>query len=289
LRTIIVIGVVLTAWFTNVAMTESSELSQLDDHVLAGNGYGQLGDLRLNTDYLRGYALDTRSILLSPLSWGFSGWLKISLIVGITGVLADEEEDIQGWVQEKRNASTEKIARFAKPFGDGRYTLPALGALYCCGYFFESERARRTALLGIESFALTGIFTEAIKHVSHKHRPMSGDLENVLWDGPRFSKANLSFPSGHAASAFTVATVVASEYGDKAIVPPLMYGAATLCALSRVHDNSHWVSDVILGSAIGHFTAKAIVSLHSSSQERRFEVAPVIRDEFAGLSISYRF
>jgi membrane-associated phospholipid phosphatase len=225
---------------------------------------------------------------MSPTGWSPSTWIKFSLLVGITATLADEEEDIQGWVQKHRNSDTDRVAHFVKPFGDGKYTLPALAALYCYGHFSDDSRARRTALLAVESFAVTGLFTETIKHTSHKHRPHSGDLENILWDGPSVSSANLSFPSGHAASAFAVATVVASEYGDHAVVPSMVYCAATLCALSRVHDNAHWMSDVVIGSAIGHFTARAIIRLHGG-EGRSLSVQPVVGNGRSGLSLSYRF
>jgi membrane-associated phospholipid phosphatase len=251
--------------------------------------YDQPGAVRLGAGYFINFAADTRSILTSAGRWEPSDWIKFSLLVGVTAAIADEEEDIQGWVQEHRDSRTGNVARIAKPFGDGKYTLPALATLYVVGRLSGSERARRTALLGVESFVVTGIFTETLKHTTHKHRPRSGDLENIAWDGPKATRANLSFPSGHAASAFAVATVVASEYGDSRVVPPLAYGAATLCALSRVHDNAHWTSDVIIGSAIGYFTARAIVGLHGSGGERTFSVRPMLDQGRAGLSLAYRF
>lgn len=84
-----------------------------------------------------------------------------------------------------------------------------------------------------------------------------------MWDGPGFSTSNLSFPSGHASSAFAIATVIALEYGDRAFVPPLAYGIATLAAFSRVNDNAHWASDVFFGAIVGYLTAKAIIALNN--------------------------
>jgi len=275
--------VVLTAYFASAPLARPSELRLLDGETSANNSY------RLNADYLKGCVSDAKSIIASPLSLGRSGWLKFSLISVITTAVADEEDNIQRWVQENRNAGTDRIARSAKPFGDGRYTLPVLAGLYCYGHFFQSERARRTALLSLESFVIAGILTETIKHTTQKHRPGSGELEDIRWDGPRFSNANLSFPSGHTTSAFAVATVLASEYGDCAFVPPLMYGAATLCAFSRINDNAHWLSDVIIGAAIGHFTAKDIVGLHGGNTDKKFSLMPTVNDRRPGLSISYRF
>lgn len=284
-----IVVLLLTALAASMAFAEPPEPGLPDDGAVSGSGYGQAGAVRLGAGYFLGFATDTKAVLTSATGWGPSNWIKLSLLIGVTTALADEEEDIQGWVQEHRNSETGSVARFAKPFGDGKYTLPALATLYLVGRLSDNGRARRTALLGVESFVVTGIFTETLKHTTHKHRPRSGDLENIAWDGPRATRANLSFPSGHAASAFAVATVLASEYGDHRAVPPLAYSAATLCALSRVHDNAHWASDVIIGSAIGYFTAKTIVGLHGRGGEGNLSVRPTLGEGRAGLSLAYRF
>jgi len=219
--------------------------------------------LKLNGDYFEGYISDIKSILISPSHWQRSDWIKASLITGITAGLYTQDQKIQDWVQENRSSVSDRVSEFAKPFGDGRYTLPGLGALYLYGHLFEDEKAQRTALLSLKSFVISGLFVQALKFTGHRHRPSSGDPYNT-WDGPGFSTSNLSFPSGHSSSAFAIATVIASEYGDKAFVSPLAYGIATLTALSRVNDNSHWASDVFFGAVIGYFTAKAIIALNNN-------------------------
>lgn len=218
--------------------------------------------LKLNGDYFEGYISDIKSILISPSGGERSDWIKASLIIGITAGLYTQDQKIQDWVQENRSSVSDKISKFAKPFGDGRYTLPGLGALYLYGHLFEDEKAQGTALLSLKSFVISGLFVQALKLTGHRHRPSSGDPYNT-WDGPGFSTSNLSFPSGHSSSAFVIATVIASEYRDKAFVPPLAYGIATLTALSRVNDNAHWASDVFFGAIIGYFTAKAIMALNN--------------------------
>jgi undecaprenyl-diphosphatase len=55
-----------------------------------------------------------------------------------------------------------------------------------------------------------------------------------------------SFPSGHAASAFTAATVLA---GGPAT--PFLYGLAGMVAISRVYVRMHHASDIIAGAALG--------------------------------------
>ncbi|MFH1313487.1 MAG: phosphatase PAP2 family protein [Candidatus Eisenbacteria bacterium] len=242
-----------------------------------------------NPRYFKHCFSDAGYMLTRPLSWGASDWLKFSLVVGVTATLADEDEDIQVWVETRRNAGTARVAGVAKSFGDGTYIVPAFGALYCFGYLSGSGRARRTALLGLESLAIAGVFTEVIKHTAHKHRPVYGGVEEVAWDGPSFSRVHRSFPSGHSAAAFAAATVVASEYGNYAFVTPLMYSAATLCALSRMHDDAHWLSDIVIGSLIGHLVARTVVDLNGGPSGGGLSLTPVMRERGVGVSMSYRF
>jgi membrane-associated phospholipid phosphatase len=253
------------------------------------DGWRQSGGVGLNLDYLRGYLSDTGNIAASALAWRPADWLKVSLLVGATLRLADEDEDIKTWVQRKRDDRTNTIAAIGKPFGDGIYTLPVLGVLYCCGRFSGNERLRRTALLGCESVVVSGVITGAIKYLAHKPRPSSREVDGIPWGGPAASTAHLSFPSGHSACAFAIGTVVAMEYKGNALVPPLAYAAAALCAFSRVNDNAHWMSDVIVGSAIGHLTARAIVGRHGGGHESRLGLEPLVSNRGTGLSLSYRF
>jgi membrane-associated phospholipid phosphatase len=249
----------------------------------------QAAGTRLDSEYFTGILPAAGYVLARPLSWGTSDWLKFSAAAAVAASLADEEVDIQAWVEERRTAGTARAARVAGAFGNGAYSVPALALLYSYGHFAENARARRTALLGLKSLAITGLLTETIKRTTHKHRPSSRPVDDIAWDGPQLSRLNRSFPSGHSAAAFAVATVVASEYGDHTIVRPLAYSAASLCALSRVHDGAHWLSDVIIGSLLGHLTARAVIGLDGGSAGTGLSVTPVMRDGEAGLSMSYRF
>jgi len=223
---------------------------------LAGDGGGER-----DGGYWRSYVTDTREMVTSPGRWSGREWMGAAAVLGVTAGLYAWDQDIQESAQAARDASTDRLAAFAGHFGDGTYTLPMLGAFYLWGQTGRDNRARDTAMLGLESFVISGLFTQAIKFTGHRHRPSSGDSSRE-WDGPGFSGENVSFPSGHATAAFAVMTVVASEYSEHRWVPPVAYGLATLCAWSRVNDNEHWASDVFAGSAIGYFTAKAVLGQH---------------------------
>jgi membrane-associated phospholipid phosphatase len=250
---------------------------------------GGAADVNLGLSYFMGYFSDAGSMIASPLSWGGSEWLRFSAVIAATYAVASEESEVQTWVQVRRNGDTNTVARFAGPLGSGRYVLPALIGLYGCGRIAGSDKVARTALLSLESVVLSGVFTGTIKYLTHKQRPNPSLTEGIPWNGPSFSGTHLSFPSGHSTCGFAVATVVAMEYGDHAFVPPLVYCAATLAALSRVNDNAHWMSDIILGSAIGHFTARAIVGRHGGVAGSRVSLIPAWTRGSFGLALSCKF
>ena len=67
-----------------------------------------------------------------------------------------------------------------------------------------------------------------------------------------------AFPSGHAASAFAAATVIA--WASRRLAIPV-YALATLVAWSRVYVGVHWPLDVIGGAALGTLVAIALLKL----------------------------
>jgi len=143
-------------------------------------------------------------------------------------------------------------------------------------------------LQGLESLAIAAFFVEAIKVTPHRERPDEGSQSNK-WDGPSlsFTGSHLSFPSSDSALAFSISTVIASQYQDTAWFPPLAYSIATLVALGWINDNDHWASDVFVGSAFGFFTAKAIVALHK--KKANLAVIPVNDGHVRWLAISLKF
>jgi membrane-associated phospholipid phosphatase len=62
-------------------------------------------------------------------------------------------------------------------------------------------------------------------------------------------RGNLSFPSGHTSFTFGIAEVIRSLYGNRA--GALFYIMALNTGISRIHDNKHYLSDVIAGAGLG--------------------------------------
>ena len=65
---------------------------------------------------------------------------------------------------------------------------------------------------------------------------------------------SLSFPSGHAASAFAFATGVGNAAATRVAVP--LHALAAAVAYSRVHTGVHYPGDVAVGAVVGTVTAQ---------------------------------
>lgn len=95
--------------------------------------------------------------------------------------------------------------------------------------------------LAFSSLALIGITTEIIKYTVGRERPNKQAKTSFPY--------GKSFPSGHASFSFGVAEVIRTLYGNRA--GTLFYVLAVNTGLSRIHDDKHYLSDVIAGAGLG--------------------------------------
>jgi undecaprenyl-diphosphatase len=84
-----------------------------------------------------------------------------------------------------------------------------------------------------------------IKRVVHRTRPR--DIEPHCW-ACIVTRDRFSFPSGHSTTAFAVALSLGSFYPE---ARPLLLVLAANVAVSRVVVGMHFLSDVLVGSAMG--------------------------------------
>jgi membrane-associated phospholipid phosphatase len=132
--------------------------------------------------------------------------------------------------------------------------LPA--SLLVTGYIRHDSYQVSTALLAGEAYADSAVVDLAIKAITRRKRPSDvapgAPFNDTFFSGGKSPFKGSSFPSGHAAGAFAVATVVATRYHTHRWVPWAVYGFATAISFSRVTSSSHFPSDVFLGAALGY-------------------------------------
>jgi membrane-associated phospholipid phosphatase len=153
--------------------------------------------------------------------------------------------------QEHRGNTTNSMAKLGNTLGEWRIVVPALSAGYLAGELAGSRDLKRVMLhAGAAAALATGISSSLKYTIGRSRPPVAGDPDQFR----PFSGSN-SFPSGHTAVAFAIATSIADETDDS-WSDVALYGAATLTAMSRINDDRHWTSDVLIGGLIGHLSAR---------------------------------
>lgn len=243
---------------------------------------------RITAEYVKGYFNDTGRILASPTDWDRNDWLKAGLVIGATSGLLLADADIKNFAQKNQSSAGDIFASVGNALGNPLFTVPPLALLYIYCHINDDAKARRTSLLAIESLAISGAFTWSLKIAAQRPRPNTGESPTT-WNGPSLKSFNTSFPSGHTTAAFSVASVLAEEYGNNAYVPTIVYGLASLTGLARMYDNKHWASDVFTGAAIGYFVGKAVVKYHTVQGNTSVKILPTLSQQGFGLVAEYRF
>ena len=187
--------------------------------------------------------------------WKFLSW-DTAIVLGIGGGTAlavhPWDDDLAGELET--NVRLNDAMEPGHTYGAfGAQALIGVG-LYTGGRLAKKGRLAQTGADIIRAQILSQAYVQAIKFTVQRERP----------DGSN----SVSFPSGHSASAFATATVLQRHYGWKVGVPAAVLAAYV--ATARVHDNKHYLSDVVFGAAMG-IAAQRTVTLHS----RRYDMAMV--------------
>lgn len=214
-------------------------------------------------------------------------------IVATTAVLIAVDEPIYRSFRDYRNENTwvRKVSPIASQFGEF-YVPVGVAALYCLnGLAFDDDESLDTGLLAVQAMVHSGIVIQVLKHLFGRSRPFVHDGDDT-WYGPRvffkrytnggFSPYD-SFPSGHTITAFSLATVLAER--EQPWVGAVAYSFAGLCGISRLTQREHWLSDVVVGAALGVAIGKLVVKNH----EKRFTISPSVGSGSAGVSVQFNY
>ncbi|MGI8766158.1 MAG: phosphatase PAP2 family protein, partial [Gemmatimonadaceae bacterium] len=148
------------------------------------------------------------------------------------------------------------------------------------GRIRHDERLTDIGLHTGESVVAGELIGYVIKGVAGRSRPYVSDDTNPtdfkFGRGFRKGEDYSSFPSGHAIAAFAAASALASEGShwwphQTRYVTPLAYTGATMVALSRLYNNKHWTSDVVLSAAVGIFSGTKLVQYQHAHTRNRLD------------------
>lgn len=207
----------------------------------------------LERKFLKNILRDQRAIWTSPLhlQGNDAKWL-VPFGLSTTALIATDRRT-SGALHDNRLRLN--ISRDVSYFGSGYGTSAVAAVFYLAGRKTGNARARETGILGGEAIIDSGIVAAALKTATERRRPRAKEPGD-------FFEGGLSFPSGHTIASWSLATIVASEYRDNRLVQVTAYGLATVVSMSRFTGRNHFLSDVLVGSAIGYGIGRYVYRTH---------------------------
>jgi hypothetical protein len=199
---------------------------------------------RLLTDF----AQDQRDIWTSPSKIRLADATWLVPLGGLTAALFATDRDYSASLAHNpttiRHNDTISYAGVAALVGAG-------AGLYLFSFPAHNPHWRETGFLAGEAAINSFVMTEALKYSFRRGRPSQGDGSGAFFRG------GASFPSEHAAAAWSIAGVIAHEYPGP--IPKLVaYGLASTVSLSRIRARQHFPSDVLVGTVLGYLVAESI-------------------------------
>lgn len=123
-------------------------------------------------------------------------------------------------------------------------------------YVALSRVERLTRFLALTGMMLTqATVVSLLKKLFSRPRPLEIP-DAVVFFGPRLHDAYSSFPGGHAAAVFALATILAAWHPRWRYA---LYAVAFVVAWSRVHLNAHFIGDCFIGGWLGFWIGRCFV------------------------------
>ena len=196
------------------------------------------------------FLLDQEQIWTSPAKLQFSDTQWLVPLSGITAGLFVTDADYSRHLSH--NPSTISHYTTISNAGIGAL-IGGAGGMWLLGHVKHNEHWSETGFLAGEAALNSLVVVESLKYSLGRERPYQGN-----GTGP-FFQGGTSFPSEHAAAAWSIAGVVAHEYPSP-FVKIMAYGLASLVDYSRIRARQHFPSDVFVGSLMGNLIAQNIYS-----------------------------
>jgi membrane-associated phospholipid phosphatase len=163
---------------------------------------------------------------------------------GLAGAVALRRHDVafSEWAIAEGPSSYTSVGAW---LGDGWVQVGGAVGTYAVGLATHSHETTHIGSDLIRAQALNGVITRGLKIVAPRNRPSGGPH---------------SLPSGHTSASFATAAVIQGHFGWKIGAP--VYAAAGFVGWTRVRDDHHWLTDAVVGAAIGTMVGHTVTIGH---------------------------
>jgi len=195
--------------------------------------------------------------------------VSILLIILVSYLYIDR--NVAWWCNQHISAIDKETFKKITHYGESTLYLVgfALGFLIF-RYIWKKPHLENISLFIFGSVASAGIVSDIIKVIAGRHRPSElFEQGQYGFDFFHIERAMTSFPSGHTATAFALATAIAYLW-PKSGIP--MFFFAILIGISRLAIGAHYPSDVVGGAVVGVLSTWMVIRYWNHSERFKNKV-----------------
>ena len=221
----------------------------------------------------------------APARWQGSDWRTFGIVAGITAGAFLLDDEVRDLFQRNRGTTADSFEGIGYWYGAPGFTVTASFGTWGVGALFRSPGVRETGMMMVESMLMVGLMQQPLRVIVGRARPKAG-LGNTHFRPFTSDNDYASFISGHAWSAVSLSTILA--YQIDSTWADVTFGAlAVITPLSRIYSDNHWFSDVVMGSALGFYSGRAIWKWHKEGSGATYPIT--LLPTPGGVAVAGRF
>ena len=189
-------------------------------------------------------------VISTPYHWNSSDWASFGAITGATLLSYFLDRNIRNVFQRNKGQFADKLSQFGELYGEPITVVVLTGGIYAYGLFLNNPRVRRTAILMTTTLISGGAVQTIAKVTAGRARPLTENGHNTFKPFSR-TEDYYSFVSGHTLVAMSMSFVLAKQFRSMPVKIAL-YSLGAIGGFSRIYNDDHWFSDVLLGAALSY-------------------------------------
>jgi len=238
------------------------------------------------------FAQDGLKIVNAPANFTSTDLIYTGGFLLAAGLSFYADPIVKNTVAENHSSSINNLNAVSEKYGKVLYAGLLGGGLYLTGNLFDNKDISSTGRMIVESVFYTSLVVGVLKYTISRGRPYENDGPGDFFDHT-FTEGDVSFPSGHTATAFALSTILSRKI-DNPFATIGLYSLAGLTAYERVYDNQHWFSDVFVGAAIGYFIGTIVANSDEERENKnnflnKVDIMPSLGSNGAGIALQIKF
>jgi membrane-associated phospholipid phosphatase len=211
---------------------------------------------------------ETVGFFVQPTKWDGGDWLRIGVMGGATFLTMQVDQPIRDAVlRDNRRYFYSVPIEGARMYGELYSPFVFFGGFAIHYLLTDNISSRKIAYEIGQASLYAGAVTLILKTAIGRARPYMNEGKSSYHPFSSLLDKYHSLPGGHTTTAFVISTVL-SRNVEPTWLKVLVYLPAVITPISRVYQDQHWVSDNVLGGAIGFFIATWVVDIHEQNDSR---------------------